>query len=356
VVRIGDHAVPAADLARAGLTEEPERTEALNVQQVRRLRAATKEYLREPRKLVPISSLDLVTPMPVSAFVDFYSGIQHASNVGRMFRPDMPPLLPNYRHLPIAYNGRSNSVVPSGTTIRRPHGITRPNQDEQPIFGPTKELDFELEVGFYVGQGSMLGETIDIKSSEEHIAGVVLVNDWSARDVQRFEYQPLGPFLAKTFATSVSPWMVALDALEPYRVAGPTQEPEPLEHLQNPGAAHFDIQLEVALVIDGTEHTLSRTTTRELYWSFAQQLTHQSSNGTPIERGDLYASGTISGAEPGTFGSLLELTWRGTQPLRLGSSTRTFLENGDEVILRGFASGPESMISMGEVRGRIAPG
>ena len=355
VVRIGDHAVPSSDLARAGLIDEPERTEPLTCAQAKLLRASAYQYLQEPRKLVPLSSLDLLTPMPVRAFADFYSGINHASNVGRMFRPDMPPLLPNYRHLPVAYNGRASSVIPSGSAVKRPNGITKPAGEEPPIFGPTQELDFELELGFYLGGQSAQGEMVSIDECESLIAGIVLVNDWSARDVQRFEYQPLGPFLAKSFATSVSHWLVSLEALEPFRVAGPIQEPAVLPHLKPASPAHYDISLSVSVGIDGEEYVISRTNSQELYWSFLQQLAHQSSNGTPLEAGDLYATGTISGTEPGTFGSLLELTWRGQQPLSLGTHTRTFLRDGDEVILRGDAMTADGgrHVSLGEVRGHV---
>jgi fumarylacetoacetase len=272
-----------------------------------------------------------------------------------MFRPDMPPLLPNYRHLPVAYNGRASTVVSSGTAITRPNGITKPAGEEPPIFGPTQELDFELELGFYVGRSTSLGEVVPISEAESSIAGVVLVNDWSSRDVQRFEYQPLGPFLAKSFATSISPWLVTLDALEPFRIQGPAQEPAVLPHLTIDGPQHYDLKLEVALVVNGVEHVVCRTTSAELYWSFAQQFAHQSSNGTALESGDLYATGTISGTEPGTFGSLLELTVRGSQPIAVGDQTRTFLQDGDEVVLRGYGSKDGHFISLGEVRGVVVP-
>lgn len=355
VTRIEDHAIATDDLSSAGLLEWLDPLLPLTTTQVQAARRAAREYLKEPRQLLPIAELELLTPMPVRAFADFYSGINHASNVGRMFRPDMPPLLPNYRHLPVAYNGRASTVVPSGTAITRPNGITKPAGEAPPIFGPTQELDFELELGFYVGRSTSLGEVVPISEAESSIAGVVLVNDWSSRDVQRFEYQPLGPFLAKSFATSISPWLVTLDALEPFRIQGPAQEPAVLPHLTIDGPQHYDLKLEVALVLDGVEHVVCQTTSGELYWSFAQQFAHQSSNGTALESGDLYATGTISGTEPGTFGSLLELTVRGSQPIALGDQTRTFLQDGDEVVLRGYGSKDGHFISLGEVRGVVVP-
>jgi fumarylacetoacetase len=305
--------------------------------------------------LLEVGKVKLVQPL-IGAFVDFYSGINHASNVGKMFRPDMEPLLPNYRWLPVGYNGRASSVMPSGSDIRRPKGQTMGKDAAQPVFGPTRELDFELEMGFYVGNPEKRGAPISPDDAEAVMSGLVLVNDWSARDVQRFEYQPLGPFLAKSFATSVSPWIVTLDALEPFRCEGPLQDPKPLPHLRQSGNHHFDIQLEVLLKTAKMEKAerISATNFKELYWSPAQQLAHQTSNGTPIEAGDLYASGTISGTEPGSYGSLLELTWRGQNPITLSSGeTRMFLEDGDELILTGYCQGDGYRVGFGEVSGKI---
>lgn len=355
VIRIEDHALATDDLSSAGLLEWLDPLLPLTAPQIQAARKAARAFLDEPRELISISKLELLTPMPVRAFADFYSGINHASNVGRMFRPDQPPLLPNYRHLPVAYNGRASTVVPSGTPITRPNGITKPAGDVPPIFGPTQELDFELELGFYLGRSTELGEVLPIEEAGASIAGVVLVNDWSSRDVQRFEYQPLGPFLAKSFATSISPWLVSLEAMEPFRIQGPVQEPAVLPHLAISGPQHYDLKLEVALVLDGAEHVICRTSSAELYWSFAQQFAHQSSNGTALEPGDLYATGTISGTEPGTYGSLLELTVRGSQPISVGEQTRTFLQDGDEVVLRGYGSKDGHFISLGEVRGLVVP-
>ncbi|MBX3108311.1 MAG: fumarylacetoacetase [Fimbriimonadaceae bacterium] len=297
-------------------------------------------------------SLQMAVPIPPTSFVDFYSGIEHASNVGKMFRPDMPALLPNYRHLPVGYNGRSSSVVASGTPIVRPKGQTKAADAEAPSFGPTLEMDFELEMGFYIAEGNDMGKRITCKAADEHILGMVIVNDWSARDIQRWEYQPLGPFLSKSFGTSVSPWLVTMDALEPFRIEGMEQDPEVLPHLRRQGRQHFDIALEVWL--NGEQICASNT--KHLYWSMSQQIAHQTSNGTPIEFGDLYASGTISGPEPGSYGSMLELTWKGTQPLALSNGkTRTFLEDGDSISMRAYAQGDGFRIGFGECEGTIKP-
>lgn len=307
--------------------------------------------------LLPVAEVKMACPK-VTAFIDFYSGINHASNVGKMFRPDMQPLLPNYRWLPVGYNGRASSVLVSGEPIVRPKGQTMSKDATAPEFGPTKELDFELEMGFFVGLPTKLGEGLPIEKTEDWMAGFVLVNDWSARDVQRWEYQPLGPFLAKSFATSISPWLVTLDALEPFRIPGPEQDPAPLPHLAQTRPHHFDIRLEVWLKTPKMQQPekLSATNFKELYWSPAQQLAHQSSNGTPLEPGDLYASGTISGAEEGTYGSLLELTWRGANPIRLSTGeTRTFLQDGDELILTGYCEREGLRVGFGEVRGVVLP-
>ncbi|MDX2064682.1 MAG: fumarylacetoacetate hydrolase family protein [Fimbriimonadaceae bacterium] len=353
VIRYQDLALPSE-----GLGMSLDSTAAITVNQLRELRSRAREAIESDSPYagptVAVSELELLTPVPVRAFIDFYSGIHHASNVGRMFRPDMPPLLPNYRHLPVAYNGRASSVVPSGVAIRRPYGITRATPEADPEFGPTRELDFELELGVYFGSDTAMGQVVPIDAIESHLLGVVLVNDWSARDVQRFEYQPLGPFLAKSFATSVSPWLVAMDALEPYRAEGPAQTPPVLPHLQPGRAGHYDIRLGVELwTPEAGWHTLSETNARELYWSFAQQLAHQSSNGTPLEAGDLYATGTISGPERGQFGSLLELTWRGSQPIELANgATRTFLADGDRLRLTGMAG---TSVNLGAVEAEILP-
>ena len=371
VVRIGDHVVDLCALAACGHIPEEDfpilhSLIDLDKQDLRRLRGIVYELLHVENgavrddadlckeAILHIDEVDMVVPTEIPQFVDFYAGIHHASNVGRMFRPDMPPLLPNYRHVPVGYNGRASSVIPSEVPIRRPKGQTKGADEPLPVFGPTKELDFELELGFFIADGNEMGEMIPVDGAEDHILGFVLVNDWSARDVQRWEYQPLGPFLAKSFATSISPWIVMMDALEPFRVAGEPQEPAPLPHLQGSRPGHFDIKLEVAIQTPKMTRpqVISRSNARHLYWSFAQLLAHQTSNGTNIEPGDLYASGTVSGPDEGTFGSLLELTWKGTRPLTMEETgeTRTFLEDGDTVIMTGYAEGNGYRIGFGELR------
>ena len=377
VIRIGDHLLDLRAAAKAGLIPSDEEL-FLDIEtlvtdggldafrearsQAYRLLVETNPTLRDSAKLRDDVLLDLeqhdpVLPMHIGAFVDFYSGINHASNVGKMFRPDMPPLLPNYRHLPVAYNGRGSSVIVSGDPVVRPNGQTKEPNEDSPEFGPTKELDFELELGFFTGRENEMGEPIPIAEAEDYMLGLVLVNDWSARDVQRWEYQPLGPFLAKSFATSISPWIVTLDALEPFRIEGERQEPLVLPHLQPKKPGHFDIILEASIQTERMTRpqVLSRTNAKNLYWSFAQQLAHQASNGTPVEFGDLYASGTISGTESATYGSLLELTWRGQHSLIMEETgeTRTFLEDGDTVTMTGYCQGNGFRVGFGELTGTI---
>ena len=280
--------------------------------------------------------VEMVLPVEVGDYVDFYSSEQHATNLGRLFRPDGDPLLPNWKHIPIGYHGRSSTIVISGTAIRRPDGQRKPKGADTPTFGPSERLDIELEVGFVAGEGNGLGAPIPVEDAEGHIAGMLLVNDWSARDIQAWEYQPLGPFLGKSFATTVSPWLVAMDALEPYRVAAPEQVPEPLGYLKSDWRRGLDLDLEVLL--NGT--SIARTNFAEMYWTIDQQLAHAASNGAVVRPGDLFASGTVSGSQPGTYGSLLELTRGGVEPLELDDgSVRTFLEDGDTVELRGWCEG-----------------
>jgi fumarylacetoacetase len=318
--------------------------------------------LREDKRLrkealLPMAKVEMQVPIPPNDYVDFYAGIHHASNVGRMFRPDQEPLLPNYRHIPIGYHGRSSSIVASGAGVVRPKGQTKGPREDCPSYGPTKELDFELEMGFYLNGGQDSGKRITCTAAEEHILGLVIVNDWSARDVQRWEYQPLGPFLAKSFCTSVSPWVVTLDALAPFRIEGMEQEPPVLPYLKRQGLQHFDIELEVTVQSAKMKkpQVICRSNMRHLYWSMAQQLAHVTSNGTPVEFGDLYATGTISGPDEGSFGSMLELTWRGSKPLTLHETeeSRTFLEDGDTVVMRAWAQGEGFRIGFGECRGKV---
>ena len=298
--------------------------------------------------LVPLELASTYLPFAVGDYVDFYSSLEHATNLGRLFRPDAEPLLPNWRHLPVGYHGRGGTVVISGTPVVRPCGQSKGPDEPAPSFGPSRRLDIELELGFVVGVGSRLGERVSGSAFREHVFGVVLVNDWSARDIQAWEYQPLGPFLGKSFATSISAWVTPLALLESHFVASPTQDPEPLPYLRAPGDWALDIELEVELA--GT--VVSRSNARGLYWSMPQQLAHATVNGASIRTGDLFASGTISGPEHGSEGSLIELTSNGAHPIRLGDgSTRTFLEDGDEVVLRGHAG----ELELGEVRGTILP-
>jgi fumarylacetoacetase len=298
---------------------------------------------------LPLDEVQLRLPFEVADYVDFYSSLEHATNLGRLFRPDSEPLLPNWRWLPVGYHGRAGTIVVSGTEIVRPQGQARAAGEDGPTFGPSRRLDVELELGFVVGVPSRLGEPVQVESFAEHVFGVVLVNDWSARDLQAWEYQPLGPFLGKSFATSVSAWLTPLALLEEARVSAPAQEPPPLPHLAGGRDWGLDLALEVEL--DGT--VVSRGNAAGLYWTMPQQLAHATSNGASVRTGDLMASGTISGAERGSEGSLIELTQNGAEPVRLANgSERTFLEDGDEVVLRGRAA---NGVELGEVRGSIAP-
>ena len=353
-VRLGDDAVLLGVLEEAGLLAAaglPARTLsgpvlnpllALGRDAWAALRGTLQELLADgapAAAVVPLAEVEQRLPLAVGDYVDFYSSLEHATNLGRMFRPDAEPLLPNWRHLPVGYHGRASSVVVSGTPVRRPRGQLPPAEPGgAPSFGPTQRLDIELELGFVTGPGNALGTSIPTAAAADHVFGFVLVNDWSARDIQRWEYVPLGPFLGKSFATSISPWVVPLEALEPFRVPAPAQDPEPLEYLRTEGDWGLDIALEVEL--GGT--VISRTNTRGLYWTFPQQLAHATVNGTNVRPGDLYASGTISGAEPGSQGSLIELT-EGRGP---------FLQDGDTVTLRGRAG---DRVSFGEVTGTISP-
>jgi len=297
----------------------------------------------------PLASVAMHLPFEVADYVDFYSSQQHAENVGRIFRPDSEPLTPNWKHLPIGYHGRAGTVVASGTDVRRPTGQRL--VDGAPVVGPSLRLDIECEVGFVVGVGSSLGRPVSVDTVDEHVFGVVLLNDWSARDLQAFEYVPLGPFLGKSFATSISAWVVPLEALREARVAPPEQDPVPADYLH----AEQPWGLDLALEVEWNGTVVSRPPFASLYWTPAQQLAHMTSNGATCRTGDLYGSGTVSGAEPDQRGSFLELSWSGQEPVQLDDgSTRSFLEDGDEVVLRGTAPGPDgSRIVLGEVRGTI---
>jgi fumarylacetoacetase len=310
--------------------------------------------------LLPLAEAEQLLPIEVGDYVDFYSSLEHASNVGRLVRPDDEPLFPNWRHHPVGYHGRAANLVVSGTPIKRPVGQVGPDgPDRPPHFGPEPLLDFELELGFVTGPGPDGGAPIPTDSAAEYIFGFLLVNDWSARSIQAWEYRPLGPFLGKAFATSTAAWITPLEALEPFRVPGREQEPEPLPNLRTDHRWALDLELEVVLdpAGAGAGETISRTNARGLYWSAAQQLAHVTHGGAAVRAGDLFASGTISGTDPDTQGCLLELTRAGQQPLRVGGAERTFLEDGDELILRGAGAPGKGRpaLTLAEVRGRIEP-
>ena len=307
--------------------------------------------------LVEQSAAKMLLPVEIGDYVDFYSSEEHAINLGKMFRDPANPLLPNWKHLPVGYHGRTSSIITSGENIRRPRGQINPT-NQNPEFAPTRQLDFELEMGFIVGKTTPLGSSVSVEDAEDCIFGMVLLNDWSARDIQRWEYVPLGPFLGKSFATSMSPWIVTLDALEPFRVDGPRQNPVPLPYLQSRGARNFDIQLEVLLQPpqEREPKLISRTNFRRMYWNMSQQLAHLTSNGTNIRVGDLCGSGTISGNTPDSFGSMLEICWGGTKPLTFSSGAiRTFLDDGDTVLMRAYSEREDIRIGFGELKTTILP-
>lgn len=304
-----------------------------------------------------LDEIKMLMPVHVPNYTDFYSSIEHATNVGKMFRDPANALLPNWKHLPVGYHGRASSIVVSGTEIHRPKGQMKPAEVEQPIFGPSKQMDFELEMAFIVNKNTEMGESISTQEAEDAIFGMVIFNDWSARDIQSWEYVPLGPFLGKNFGSSISPWVVTLEALEPFRIASPTQEPEVLDYLKFEGNKNYDIQLEVFLQPEnGTENLISTSNYRFMYWNMAQQLAHHTINGCNVEVGDMYASGTISGSAPNSFGSMLELTWRGENPIQLNNGEqRKFIEDNDTIIMRGFGEKDGIRVGFGEVSGKILP-
>jgi fumarylacetoacetase len=377
-IAIGDKIVDLATAAEAGLFGKRRFFKkifekntlndfiALGKPTTNRVRRKVQEWLAQPaapenagRILVNRLDAQMLLPVHVGNYTDFYSSIEHATNVGKMFRPDNP-LLPNWRWLPVGYHGRASSIVVSGTPIRRPWGQIVPKNQETPIFSPSQQLDFELEMAFVIGKDSALGEPIPIDKAEEYIFGLVLFNDWSARDIQRWEYVPLGPFLGKNFGSSISPWIVPLEALKPFRVKGPKQNPAPLSYLQHLPkiSQNYDITLEVGVKTEkiNRETVISRSNTRYLYWSMAQQLAHHTVNGCNVYVGDLMASGTISGPKPGTYGSMLELSWGGKEPIPLDDgSSRTFLLDGDTLTMRAWAEKNGVRVGFGEVSGAILP-
>jgi fumarylacetoacetase len=382
-VAIGDHVLDLAAVEAAGLLDTPAlRGRAVFAQPglndfmalgrpawrearevVGRLLRHDESTLRDnadlrASALVGMSNAELLLPAAIGDYTDFYSSREHATNVGVMMRGPDNALQPNWLYLPVAYHGRASSVVVSGTDVRRPKGQTKSDDAPAPTFGPSRSLDFELEMGFFIGPGNDLEQPIPVEQAPDHIFGMVLVNDWSARDIQRWEYVPLGPFLAKNFATTISPWVVTLDALEPFRAAGPKQDPTPLPYLRSPGNWAFDVHLEVLLQSKTMDrpHVLCRSNAKYLYWNVCQQLAHHTVNGCNLRTGDLLASGTISGPTPDSYGSLLELAWKGTKPIELhDGEKRVFLQDGDRVTLTGWCQGPGYRVGFGEAAGRVLP-
>ena len=298
-------------------------------------------------------------PVHVPGFTDFYSSKEHATNVGTMFRDPKNALLANWTEMPVGYNGRASTVIVSGTDVIRPSGQLKPNPDDRPIFSPCKRLDFELETAFVVGRGNDIGQPIAVDTATDHIFGMVLLNDWSARDIQKWEYVPLGPFNAKTFASEVSPWIVTMDALAPFKTACPTQEPKPLAYLNEKDSNNsFDINLSVELLPENSDKAtvVCETNFKYMYWSMAQQLTHHTITGCKVEVGDMMGSGTISGPTPDSYGSMLEIAWNATKPVTLkGGETRSFIEDGDTVIMKGYSEKDGIRVGFGEVRGKVLP-
>jgi len=307
--------------------------------------------------LFAMNEIEMQLPVQIGDYTDFYSSREHATNVGTMFRDPENALMPNWLHIPVGYHGRSSTIIPSGVPIHRPMGQTFPKGVEKPIFGPSKLVDFELEMAFITTDANSIGEPIPINDAEDYIFGMVLFNDWSARDIQKWEYVPLGPFLAKNFASSISPWIVTLDALEPFRTKGPEQYPEPLPYLTQNGDHSFDIQLELDIVTDkGISTTVSKSNFKYMYWTMAQQLTHHTVNGCKVNSGDMMGSGTISGPTPDSYGSMLELAWQGTKPVPLNDgSERKFIQDNDTVVIRGFCKDQQQRIGFGKVSTKLLP-
>lgn len=307
--------------------------------------------------LFRLDEIEMQLPVHVGDYTDFYSSIEHATNVGKMFRDPENALLPNWLHIPVGYHGRSSSIIPSGIPIHRPKGQTLPDGSDTPVFGPSQLVDFELEMAFITTAANDLGEPIPIEEAEEYIFGLVLFNDWSARDIQKWEYVPLGPFLSKSFASAVSPWIVTLDALEPFRVAGPKPIKPQLPYLQYIGKKSFDINLEVSIKPKGAKETVvSRSNFKHMYWNMSQQLAHHTVNGCPVNSGDMMGSGTISGTTEDSYGSMLELTWRGEKPIKMkDGSERKFINDFDTVIMRGYCENDDVRIGFGNVSNQLLP-
>ena len=313
----------------------------------------------EHREIVifTMDEVEMQLPVLIGDYTDFYSSKEHATNVGKMFRDPANALLPNWLHIPVGYHGRSSTIIPSGIPVHRPMGQTLPNGETSPVFGPSRLVDFELETAFITTDANIMGENIPVTEAEDYIFGMVLLNDWSARDIQKWEYVPLGPFLAKNFASSISPWIVTMDALEPFRCKGPVQEPTPLPYLQQKGKHAFDINLEVYIEPENAEPTLvSRSNFKYMYWSMSQQLAHHTSNGCRVNSGDMMGSGTISGPTQDSFGSMLELTWGGKNPLIMSDGTeRKFINDNDTVTIKGHCQNSSVRIGFGEVSTKLLP-
>jgi len=308
--------------------------------------------------LIPITEVEMMLPIQIGDYTDFYSSREHATNVGTMFRDPANALLPNWLHLPVGYHGRSSSIIPSGIPFKRPKGQQMPVEGQPPVFGPTKQLDFELEMGFVIGKGNNMGDQIAIDDAESHIFGLMLFNDWSARDLQKWEYVPLGPFLAKNFASTISPWIVSLEALNAFKVQGPEPTVALLPYLQQTEANNYNIELEVYIQPESqAPHKICHSNTKFLYWSMAQQLAHHTVNGCNMRVGDLCASGTISGPSPDSYGSMLEIAWKGTKPVALpDGTTRNFIADGDTVIMKAWAESPDGhKIGFGDCSAKILP-
>ena len=307
--------------------------------------------------LFSMDEIEMQLPVQIGDYTDFYSSKEHATNVGTMFRDPENALTPNWLYLPVGYHGRSSTIVPSGIPIRRPLGQTFPKGADKPVFGPSRLVDFELEMAFITTDANAMGEPIAIDDAEDYIFGMVLFNDWSARDIQKWEYVPLGPFLAKSFASSISPWIVTMDALEPFRVESPKQDPEPFPYLRQKVQNSFDIHLEVAIAPENEEETtITKSNFKYMYWTMAQQLAHHTSNGCKVNSGDMMGSGTISGPTPDSYGSMLELSWQGTKPVQLkNNKERKFIEDHDTVILKGYCEKNGARIGFGEVATKLLP-
>lgn len=377
--RIGDYAIDLAALHQLGYFEGIPLTDDIFMQdtlndfiadgnitwrlvrnRIADIFDAENPKLKENKKhrktiIFDIDDVEMLLPVDICDYTDFYSSKEHATNVGKMFRDPENALLPNWLHIPVGYHGRSSSVVVSGTRIRRPNGQTKPQGADAPVFGPSKLLDFELEMGFITTDANKLGKPIRIDEAEQYIFGMVLLNDWSARDIQAWEYVPLGPFLAKNFATTISPWIVTMDALQPFKTESPVQNPEPLPYLRQEGKNSYDIQLEAAIKPKKhAETVVTRTNFKYMYWTMTQQLAHHTINGCNVRTGDLFGSGTISGPTEDSYGSMLELSWKGSKPVKLKEGgERKFLLDGDTVILRGYCKNENVRIGFGECKGKI---